>query len=73
MRRRCDDIRYDNQLQITHKAKVKVSLRPAFLTMSRTPVDVSTSCLNVCWSEPRVTEQDSSAECFNHGLTQNLS
>ena len=35
MRRRCDDIRYDNQLQITHEAKVKVSSRPALLTMSR--------------------------------------
>ena len=35
MRRRCDDIRYDNQLQITHEAKVKVSLRPALVTMSR--------------------------------------
>ena len=33
--RRCDDIRYANQLQITHEAKVKVSLRPALLTMSR--------------------------------------
>ena len=34
MRCRCDDIRYDNQLQITHEATVKVSLRPALVTMS---------------------------------------
>ena len=34
MRRRCDDIRYDNQLQITHEEKI-VSLRPALMTMSR--------------------------------------
>ena len=27
--------RYGNQLQITHEAEVKVSLRPALMTMSR--------------------------------------
>ena len=42
-RRRCGDIRYDNQLQVTHEAKVKVSLRPALLTLSRN----SGGCLNV--------------------------
>ena len=35
MRRRCDDIRYDNQLQITHEAKAKVSLGLAPMTLSR--------------------------------------
>ena len=35
MWRRCDYITYDNQLQITHEAKVKISLRPALMTMNR--------------------------------------
>ena len=35
--------RYGNQLQITHEAEVKVSLRPALMT--GTLADVLTSCL----------------------------